>query len=169
MRFLELAAKRVSVRAYDSKPLPTELVDQVLEAGRLAPSACNKQPWHFIVITDPEKRKSLSEAYSREWFWTAPVIIVVCVDKAKAWTRKDGVSYAWVDAAIAVDHMTLCAADLGLGACWIGAFQDDKLREVLQLPAGIDAVAMLPLGFPKDAGRPKDRLPLDQIVHREKW
>ena len=169
MQFLELAAKRASIRAYEDRSIPTELVNQVLEAGRLAPSACNRQPWHFIVLTKAENRKRVGEAYSREWFWSAPVIIVVCVDKSKAWTRKDGASYAWVDTAIAVDHMTLCATDLGLATCWIGAFQDDKLREVLQLPAGIEAVAMLPLGFPKEAGRSKDRLPLEQIVHWEKW
>ncbi|HBA84344.1 MAG TPA: nitroreductase [Verrucomicrobia bacterium] len=169
MRFLDLAAKRASIRSYEPTPVPTELVDQVLEAGRLAPSACNRQPWHFLVLTEAESRKRLAEAYSKDWCLNAPVIILVCVETAKAWTRRDGVNYAWVDGAIAMDHMTLCATDLGLGTCWIGAFQNDKLREALQLPQGIEVVAFTPMGFPKEAGAPKNRVPLELIVHRERW
>ncbi len=169
MSFLDLAARRVSVRKYQDRPVPGELLEKVLEAGRLAPSACNKQPWHFVVISDPDVRRRLAEAYNKDWFIAAPVILAVLVERAKAWTRADGISYAWVDAAIAMDHITLGAADLGLGTCWIGAFHDAPLRHLLGLPEGIDAVAMTPLGYPADAGRPKSRMPLDQLVHYNHW
>ena len=169
MSFLELAKKRSSIRAYDPRPVPPEMVAEVLEAGRVAPSACNKQPWHFILITEPEARQRLSAVYAKEWFYSAPVILVVCVEPSKAWTRADGVNFAWVDGAIALDHMTLCATDLGLGSCWIGAFKADKLREILQLPEGIEVVGMTPLGYPAAAGMPKNRKAPAEIIHRERW
>lgn len=169
MTFLELAHKRVSVRGYRPEPIPEHLLQQVLEAGQWAPSACNRQPWTFIVVREATQRQALKEAYGKDWFWLAPVIIVVCVDPATAWRRGDGASYAWVDAAIAMDHMTLCAADLGLGTCWIGAFKPAAVAAALGIPPGIDVVAMTPLGYPVDPGRPRQRKPLDEVVRYERW
>lgn len=169
MSFLELAASRVSVRGYTSAPLADGDVEKVLEAGRLAPSAANRQPWHFIVVREEAQRRALGEAYTKEWFLQAPVILVVCVEPGKAWKRSDGKSYADVDGAIAMDHMTLCAADLGLGTCWIGAFDAAKVRAALGLPEGVEPLAMTPLGRPADAGRPKTRKALSEIVRHEKW
>ena len=167
--FLELALKRFSVRAYAPDPISEELLQKVLEAGRIAPSAANFQPWHFIVIKDPATHKALGEAYAKEWFWKAPVIIVVCVEPARAWTRFDGKNFAWVDGSIAMDHMTLCAADHGLGTCWIGAFDVAKVRKALGIPDHIDPVAMTPLGKPAAAAGAKKRKELKDIVHLEKW
>lgn len=169
MSFLELATRRISVRGYTNDPVRPEDLAAVLEAGRMAPSAANRQPWHFLVLRDPAARAALQPAYEREWFVRAPIIIVVCVEPARAWVRSDGVNYAWVDAAIAMDHMTLCAADLGLGTCWIGAFQAPKLREILRLPDGVEPVAMTPLGTPADGGRPKTRKTLAEIAHWDRW
>ena len=90
MSFLELALKRSSVRAYTTDPVPEDLLQKVLEAGRIAPSAANFQPWHFIVVRDPAIQRALGDAYAKTWFWQAPVIIVVCVEPARAWTRFDG-------------------------------------------------------------------------------
>ena len=128
--FLELAEKRRSVRAYKPDEVPEELVQTVLEAGRLAPSACNKQPWRFLVVRSETGRRALGAAYAREWFWKAPVVIAVCILPKEAWTRSyDGQNYAMVDGTLAMDHMTLAAAELGLGTCWIGAFDPAAVRE----------------------------------------
>ena len=169
MTFLDLARRRVSVRAYRPDPVPDEWVDQVLEAARLAPSACNLQPWHLIVVRDPSRRAELGRAYPRKWFAAAPVQIAVCVEPARAWRRSDGKSYADVDGAIAMDHLTLCAADLGLGTCWIGAFDPSIVRAVLGLPEGIQPLALTPLGFPAETGGAKRRKALSEIRHDERW
>jgi nitroreductase len=169
MTFLELAAKRVSHRSYQPAPVEPRLLDQILDAGRLAPSAANRQPWHFIVVRDPAMRLALGKGYSRDWFCQAPVIIVVCVDSRTAWVRGDGKNYKDVDGALAMDHMTLCAADLGLGTCWIGAFDAEQVKAILKIPPEIEPLAMTPLGYPADAGNPKKRKALSEIVHYDRW
>jgi len=170
--FLKLAEKRRSVRAYKPDPVPEDLLQQVLEAGRLAPSAVNKQPWRFIVVRDEVNRRALGAAYAREWFWQAPVILAVCVLPHDAWTRAhDGQNYAMVDGALAMDHMQLAAAELGLGTCWIGAFDPAAAREILGLPDGAELVGMTPLGFPGTEAnpRPRSRRELRETVMKEHW
>jgi nitroreductase len=172
LTFLELAAKRRSVRAYKPDPVPEELLRQVLEAGQLAPSACNKQPWRFIVVRDELNRRALGAAYAREWFWSAPVVVAVCVVVADAWTRGfDGKNFAWVDGALALDHMTLAAAAVGLGTCWIGAFDPAAARDALGLPDGVEIVGLTPLGFPEAEANPRirSRRPLAETVMKERW
>lgn len=169
MNFIDLAKKRFSVRAYESKPVPEQDLEMILEAGRLAPSADNRQPLHIIVIQGEDRRRALGVAYPRDWFWKTPVILVVCVDVARGWLRTDGKNYGDVDGAIALDHMTLCAADLGLGTCWIGAFDPAKVRSILNLPEGIEPLAMTPLGYPAEGVRAKSRKALNELVHRETW
>ena len=169
MSFLNLANTRASVRGYTADRVEESSLRNVLEAGRIAPSAANQQPWHFIVVRDEQQKLALKGAYGKEWFWKAPVIIVVCVEPNKAWTRQDGKNYAAVDGAIAMDHMTLCAADLGLGTCWVGAFDPAKVRDALGLPEGIEPLAMTPLGKPAASALPKKRKAMNEIVHYEKW
>ena len=170
--FMELAETRRSVRAYKSDAVPEELLQTVLEAGRLAPSACNKQPWRFIVVRNEAGRRALGAAYAREWFWKAPVVIAVCILPKEAWTRSyDGRNYAMVDGALALDHMTLAAAELGLGTCWIAAFDPAAAREILGLPDGVEIVGMTPLGFPDVEANPRvrSRRPLGETVMKERW
>ena len=169
MQFLELVRKRFSVRAYDSRPVQEEALQNILEAGRLAPSAANRQPVSFIVVRDEARRRALGEAYPREWFWRAPAIIVVCVEPARAWVRADGKNYADVDGAIAMDHMTLCAADLGLGTCWVGAFEPSKVKRALSIPDGVEPLVMTPLGYPMEGDRAKSRKPMGEVVHADGW
>lgn len=169
MSFLDLAKKRFSVRVYQPKAVPDEALALVLEAGRMAPSAANRQPLHFIVLKDEARRQALGVVYPRDWFWKAPVIIVVCVENARAWCRSDAKNYGDVDGAIAMDHMTLCATDIGLGTCWIGAFDPAKARRVLNLPAGVEPLAMTPLGYPGELVRAKSRKPLEEFLHHETW
>jgi len=170
--FLTLAETRRSVRAYTPDAVPEDLLQQVLEAGRLAPSAVNKQPWRFIVVRDEVNRRALGAAYAREWFWQAPLIIAVCILPKEAWTRPfDGKNYAMVDGALAMDHMQLAAAELGLGTCWIGAFDPVAAREILGLPDGADIVGRSALGFPGVGPNPRvrSRRPLGETVMRERW
>ena len=170
--FLELAEKRRSVRAYKPDAVPEELLQQVLEAGRLAPSACNKQPWRFIVVRSETARRALGAAYAREWFWKAPVVIAVCILTQEAWVRSyDGRNYAMVDGALAMDHLTLAAAEAGLGTCWIGAFDPAAVRDILGLPDGVEVVGMTPLGYPAVEANPRvrSRRPLGETVMKERW
>jgi len=169
MTFLKLAEKRVSVRSYLPDAVDEATVAEVLEAGRLAPSSANRQPWHIIVIRDAAIRRKLSTVYPRDWFSRAPVVLAVCVEPAKAWVRGDGKNYGDVDGAILMDHITLCATDLGLGTCWIAAFDVAKIKPILHLPDGIEPIALTPLGKPNDVGRPKSRKTLAEIVHYEHW
>ena len=169
MSFLDLVNKRVSIRVYETRPVPEKLLMTVIEAGRLAPSAANRQPVCFILVRDEGQRAAIGDAYPHDWFRKAPAIIVVCVETGRAWKRADGKVYGDVDGAIAMDHMTLCAADLGLGTCWVAAFDPAKLREVLQLPAGVDPLAMMPVGYPAEGGRAKSRKAVEQLVRLERW
>jgi nitroreductase len=170
--FLELAEARRSVRAYKAEAVPEALLQQVLEAGRLAPSACNKQPWRFIVVREEVNRRALGAAYAREWFWKAPVVLAVCILPQEAWVRAyDGQNYAMVDGALAMDHMTLAAAEAGLGTCWIGAFDPAAVHDILGLPDGVQVVGMTPLGFPDVEPNPRarSRRPLGETVMKERW
>lgn len=170
MSFLELAKKRYSVRSYLDKPVEKEKLLQVLEAARIAPSAVNKQPWHFIVVTDKIIKNKIAETYPRDWFKTVPAVIVVCGDHSKSWKRNDGKNHCDIDVAIAIDHMTLAATDLGLGTCWVCAFDAKQCHKALELPENLEVVALLPIGYPADtAPESKKRMELSEIVSWEKY
>lgn len=171
MKFIELAGKRVSIRSYTDQPVSKTMLHEVLEAGRLAPSACNKQPFQFMVVQDPDNLAALAEGYPAPWFSEAPLVIAVCTEPKKAWHRSkhDDRCYADVDAAIAADHMTLAAADLGLGSCWIGAFNPETVRAALNIPHTVEPLILLTLGHPNESGRSKQRQPLEKLVRFETW
>lgn len=169
MEFSELIARRYSVRAYGPQPVEEEKLQQVLEAARLAPTAANRQPFRIVVIRVPGRLAELRRLYDRDWFTQAPLVLAMCVDRRQAWTRSDGKNYGDVDAAIAMDHLILAAANLGLGTCWVAAFDPIVAREMLQLPEGVEAVAFTPLGYPLDEPKPKTRKPLSDLVSYERW
>lgn len=148
MSILDIAKKRYSVRSYLEKEVERDKLVQILEAGRIAPSAVNYQPIHLLVITDQKEKEKVAEAYPRDWFKKAPVIIVACGDHSKSWKRNDGKDHCDIDVAIAIDHMTLAATDLGLGTCWVCAFDAKRCHEILELPENLEVVALLPLGYP---------------------
>ena len=161
---------RRSIRKYQSKPVSEDQLSRILEAGRLAPSAANRQPWHFLVVTDPTIRKKMRQAYSREWFSDAPIILVVCVDPHEAWVRADGEEFWKVDAAIALQNMILQATTEGLGTCWIGAFDEPVAKHILEIPNPIRIVAMTPIGYPdEEKGPVSNRKKLQALVHRDTW
>jgi nitroreductase len=169
--FAELVRARYSVRAYRPDPVPDTMLAQVLEAGRLAPTAANRQPIRIIVIHTAGRKDELGRIYSRDWFAAAPLVLGVCTIPGEAWTRQrfDGHAYADVDAAIVMDHMVLAATDLGLGTCWVAAFDPAAAREVLGLPVDVEPLLFTPLGYPTDQPREKERKPLAELVHLERW
>jgi len=168
MSFLELAKRRYSVRSYKDIPVEEEKLKYVLEAGRVAPSAVNFQPLHFVVAQDEEMRKKIASTYKKDWILQAPVIMVICGDHSKAWRRPDGKDHCDIDAAIAIDHMTLAAADLGLGTCWVCMFNSMQCHRILDLSPQMETIALLPLGYPADEGdvnRHGTRKNFKEIVH----
>ncbi len=169
MDFAALVRARYSVRAYQDRAVEEDKLAAVLEAARLAPSAANRQPFALLVIKTRGREAELRRIYSKPWFTQAPLVIGVCALPDKAWSRVDGKNYADVDATIAMDHLILAAADLGLGTCWVAAFDPAAAREVLGLPEDVEPVAFTPLGYPADGRREKVRKPLSELVHYDKW
>jgi len=169
MEFTELIRRRYSVRAYKPDPVEEDKLQQVLEAARLAPTAANRQPFQIIVIHTAGRGAELRRIYSREWFVQAPLVICICGIPAQAWIRRDGKNYDDVDVAIAMDHLVLAATDLGLGTCWIAAFDPAAAREVLRLPDGVEPMAFTPLGYPADQPGRKERKSLSDLVRYEGW
>lgn len=141
MDVFEAIKIRKSVRAYDSRPIPNEILLRILEAGRLAPSAGNIQPWHFVVVSDVEKRKRLAQARYAKFLAESPVVIVGCGD------QKASPRWYMIDVTIALEHMVLTAINEGLGTCWIGSFNEDEIREMLKIPENFRVVALLAIGY----------------------
>jgi nitroreductase len=165
MEFLDLVRSRRSVRNYRNTPVEENKIQKIFKTVRFAPSACNYQPWVFIVIRNQDLRFSFEKVYNKPWFYKAPVIIAACCNRSVSWRRVDGKDYGDVDIAIAFDHLTLAATELGLGTCWIGAFNAFEAREVLKLPENIDPVAFTPLGYPVKEQPVKNRKQINEFVH----
>ena len=169
MEFPDLIQKRYSTRTYKPDPVEDDKLRQVLEAARLAPTAANRQPFQFIVIHTKGKEAELKRIYEPDWFTQPPLVICVCAVPSQAWSRIDKKNYSEVDATIAMDHLILAAADLGLGTCWIAAFNPAAARQVLGLPDNVEPIASTPLGYPADEPREKRRKPLSQLLRYERW
>src|SRR5450759_226806 len=169
VNFFELIAARYSVRAYKPDPVPDALLAQVLEAARLAPTAANRQPFMLIVLRTAGRQTELKRVYNQDWFVGAPLVIAACGLPGQAWVRRDGKNYMDVDVTIALDHLILAATDLGLGTCWVAAFDPAAARELLRLPDTVEPIAFTPLGYPADDLRPKERKPLAELVRYEHW
>jgi len=169
MDFFELISKRYSVRAYQNVPIEQEKLDQVLEAARLAPTADNRQPFQLIVIHTAGRESELRQIYNRDWFVQAPLIICACGIPKFSWVRRDHRRYLDVDVAIIMDHLILAATSLGLGTCWIAAFNAAKAMEILGLPDGIEPLIFTPLGYPADRLEKKVRKSITELVRYESW
>jgi len=172
MNFIELARHRYSSRKYKNKEVEEAKLYLVLEAGRIAPSAVNYQPWIFIVVKG-ENKLNLQACYHREWFVSAPLYIVLCANHSQSWKRKDGKDHADIDIAIAADHMTLAATDIGLATCWVCNFDKEKMIQVLNLPNEIEPAVILPLGYADDetdlSRHSSKRKKLEDIIYFEKF
>ena len=171
MNVMEAIKKRCSVRNYQDRAVETEKLESILEAARLAPSASNRQEWRFIVVRDKDIRQRLMQAAKDQAFvGQAPVVIAACA-KTDSHVMTCGQQCYPIDVAIAIEHMALKATEEGLGTCWIGAFYEDKVKEILGIPEkDIRVVALLALGYPvKLRPNPKDRLRLKEIVMYDGW
>jgi nitroreductase len=158
------------VRTYKKDPIPESILNKVLEAARLAPSAHNDQPYQIIVIKTEGREEELRRIYDRDWFVQGPLVIAAIATPDEAWTRSyDDANYSMVDVAIMMDHLILEATSLGLGTCWIAAFDPAAAREVLGLPDDVEPVVFTPLGFPDEEPGFKRRKAIEQIVRYERW
>ena len=154
MSFFELAKNRYSVRSFKNEPISQEHMALILEAGRIAPTACNNQPQKIYIAKSEESRKKLASVC--RCTFDAPVILVVCYDRTRDWKNKlqPGLESGETDAAIVCTHMMLQAADLGIGTCWVGYFSPTTVAEVLELPENITVSALLPMGYPAEDAQP---------------
>lgn len=170
MDVMKAIETRRSIRRYLDKPVEDEKLKKVLEAGRLAPSARNNQEWKFVVVRDPAKRREMMAATTKGQVFVgqAPIVIACCAVDAER-LMSCGQKAGPIDVAIAVDHMTLAAVELGLGTCWVCAFNEAPVKKALKIPNGPRVIALLTLGYPESQPAPTPRKPLDEIVCYEDW
>jgi nitroreductase len=150
MDFTRLISGRESIRSYDpTKPVEKAVLERILDAGRLAPSAANRQPWKFLLISSREMLTSVRRSYQKPWFMDAPHILVVTGRTGEAWSRQDGWNSIETDLAIAMDHLLLAAENEGVGTCWVANFDYTMLRSSLGLSSEDRVYAVTPLGYPR--------------------
>lgn len=173
MDFYEVIKTRRSIRSYADTPIPDDVLGRVLDAARVAPSGSNRQPWRFIVVTDPDLKQAIVPIIQNQpWVATAPAIIVACGCNIH-YNRGDWMGdYAVIlDVALAMDHLILAARAEGLGTCWIGSFSNDQAKALLGVPADWQVVGFTPLGYPKGEvfTAQTERKPLQEIVSYNRW
>jgi len=165
LSLIDVILSRRSIRKYLDKPIPDEVMNRILEAGRQAPSAGNRQPWHFIIVTDKKIREALSHGKYNTFLKEAPVAIVACgyvgTEQGRRWST--------VDTSIAVQNMVLAAWSLGVGSCWIGDFVESEVKELLGIPDDYRVVTLLSLGYPAETRAARPRKSLGEIVSHDHW
>lgn len=164
MNFLELVKQRYSCRAYKPLGVEKEKLDYILECVRLAPSAVNKQPWRFRIVSKEEDKARLQQCYNRDWFKTAPMYVVASVLHDEEWVRSDGKHHGDIDIAIAVEHLCLAATEQGLATCWVCNFDAVLCKELFNLSDNEEPAVLIPLGYAEDEVKPKNRKPIETIV-----
>ncbi|MGA1980257.1 MAG: nitroreductase family protein [Sedimentisphaerales bacterium] len=168
MAVLETIRKRYSCRAYIDKPIEQEKLAQIFEAARLAPSAKNLQDWRFVVVRDKEKKQQVAASTNHpEVFGKAGVMIAACSNSNDI--MKCGQAVAPIDVAIALEHICLQATELGLATCWIGSFEPERVRRVLEIPQDVTIIELMALGYPADKAKKPSREPIENIVCYDKW
>ena len=173
MDVFEAIHGRRSIRAYTSDPVPEEDLKRILEAAIAAPSAGNRQPWEFVVVRDQEQKRKLADAaLGQSFIEEAPVAIVVCANfprTARVYGERARRLYCIQDTAAAVQNIHLAAYALGYGTCWVGAFDDERVAEVIGCPKDRRPVAIIPIGKPAEKPSATPRLPLNKVVHHERF
>lgn len=167
-QFHNLAINRYSCRDYQDRMPERSTILQLFETVRVAPSAANAQPWHFIIVDKSPLLNEVKSCYAKQWIQSAPLVIVALGNHNQSWRRADGKEHVDVDLSIAIDHLTLAATDMGLATCWICKFDAFKCAEILNLPKHLSPVALIPLGYPADSTdttrHAKQRKPLESII-----
>ncbi|MDH5450078.1 MAG: nitroreductase family protein [Candidatus Bathyarchaeota archaeon] len=159
MSLLDLILSRRSIRRYENKDIPEEVLQQILETGRQAPSAANRQPIHFVIVTDRDILQNLCDNLINRFVKYAPVAIVGCADIKSLLTGK----WAVVDATIAMENMVIAAWTLGIGSCWIGACNEEKVKELLKIPDKWKFVALLTFGYPAEQPKQRKKKPFEKM------
>lgn len=173
MEILQAIKDRRSIRKYKDAPVAREIIEQLLDAARLAPSWKNMQCWRFLVLTEPSRREALLSAFpddnpGKRAIATAPVIIVVCADPAESGIE-NGIEYYIADTAIAFEHICLAALSLGLGSCWMGWYDEAEIKAGLGIPDNIRVIGVTPVGYPDQEPKPRPRKELVEIAYFEEW
>ena len=170
---LEAIKNRRSIRAFKNEGISSETVEKLIDAARWAPSAGNIQPWEFIIVKNSEVKRRLAEAaLNQKFIEEAPIVIVVCADENrsfKGYGLRGKSLYCIQDTAAAIQNIHLAACSLGLATCWVGAFKEEDVRKILDVPDGVRPVALVPVGYPAEKPSPPSRRPLSQIIHYEKF
>jgi len=167
MEFTKVITSRRSIRKFTAEPVPEEMIQRVLEAGRISPSWSNKQGVRYIVVRNPDRLAKLREATQQKWTVTASVFIVVCINPRKSGKNKNDLEYFMVDAAIGLTQLILAATNEGLGTCWMGWFDEEAIQDILEIPKKVRVIGLTPLGFPDYTPKPQQRLVLEKIVFEE--
>jgi len=164
MNFLELVKSRYSCRAYKSLGVEREKLDYILECVRFAPSAVNKQPWRFHIVSEEEDKARLQQCYNRDWFKTAPMYVIATILHDEEWVRADGKHHGDIDIAIAVEHLCLAATEQGLATCWVCNFDAMLCKQLFGLPGNEEPAVVIPLGYAADDIKPKNRKTIEEIT-----
>jgi nitroreductase len=168
MAVLETISKRYSCRAYHDKPIEQEKLDQIFEAARLAPSAKNMQDWRFVIVRDKNQKQRIADSTNHpEVFGKAAVIIAACSNSN--YIMKCGQPAGVIDVSIALEHICLQATQLQLATCWIGSFEPEKVRRILEIPQGVAIIELMALGYPADTAKKPSREPIEKIICYDKW
>jgi nitroreductase len=161
---LQTIFERRSIRKYKPDPIPVENLKQILEAGRQAPSAANRQPWHLVVVGDPEQKRRVAQACNNQ-MWMADAAYILVAAGLPEVTAK----WYKVDVAIAMENVVLAARDLGYGTCWIGAFDPDQVKAVCKLPANAEVVVCSPLGVPDASPQARGRKTWNELFSADQY
>ncbi len=164
MNFLELVKSRYSCRAYQARSVDGDKLDYVMACVRYAPSAVNKQPWRFYVVSSAQQKAQLQQCYSRDWFNTAPMYIIATVLHDEEWVRADGKPHGQIDIAIAVEHLCLAATEQGLATCWVCNFDAALCKRLFAFADGEEPAVIIPIGYAADEAKEKKRKPLEEIL-----
>lgn len=171
MKVLDVIQNRRSVRKYKEDPIPEKALMRVLEAARLAPSGKNFQPWKFIIVKDKALKEKLAQASAGQFFMAeAPIIIVGCGFPDNCYAGMGRYMKSWsVDVTIALEHLILQAQEEGLGTCWIGSFEEEEVKAILNIPENVKVLALTPLGYPEEIPRFRGRKSLDEIISYDRY
>ena len=173
MNLMDAIKTRNSMRDYEDKDIPDNVIEEILNAAICAPSAGNAQDWHFVVVKNPETKKQLAEAsIGQDFVASAPVVVCVCSDLEKisrAYGERGTNLYSVQDTSAAIMCLMLAAWDKGLGTCWVGAFSEQDVKNILVLPTNIRPMAMITLGYPKNLVRQQKSRDLKSVLHKEHW
>jgi nitroreductase len=177
VEFMDVIQARKSIRDYQEKEVEQEKLKEILEAARIAPSWANKQCTRYIVVTDKKRIGDLANIFMG-FVKQAPAVIVACANPKDSGSR-NGMDYYLVDVGISMQQLVLAATSLGLGTCWIGGFDEGKVKKALEIPQNIKVVALTPICYPADlsmrsklvrsSSAADKRKPVEEIVHKEKW